>query len=53
VCFATNRSEVMTRSLKPKFWEVPEITSKRQVVSVITFFDLIIFKFSRILAPLG
>jgi uncharacterized BrkB/YihY/UPF0761 family membrane protein len=44
VRIATSRSEV-TRNLKPNFGEVPVITSKRQFVSLITFFVLIMFLF--------
>jgi hypothetical protein len=29
--------------LKPNIWEIHRIASKRQVVSLITFFDLIMF----------
>ena len=45
VCIAANKSEV-TRNLKPNFWGStysPRIASKRQVVSMIPLFDLIMF----------
>jgi hypothetical protein len=41
-CIDVNRSKV-TRNLKPKVGEVPCVAPKRQVVSLITFFDLIMF----------
>jgi magnesium-transporting ATPase (P-type) len=44
VYIATSRSEIM-RNPKPKLGEVPGIASKRQVVSLITFFGLIMFMF--------
>jgi hypothetical protein len=43
-CIAMSTGEV-TRNLKSNFGETPRIASKRQVVSLITFFDLIIFMF--------
>jgi hypothetical protein len=42
ICIATGRSEV-TRNLKPKLEEVPDVAPKKQVMSLITFSDLIMF----------
>jgi hypothetical protein len=54
VYIATNRSEV-TRNLKPNLEKYLELHPKRQVVSLITFFDLIMLAvmFSPMLALLG
>jgi hypothetical protein len=51
VCNAMSRSKA-TRNLKPNFGETPEkldIARKQQVVSLITFFDLIIYMSSLML----
>jgi hypothetical protein len=52
VCIATSRSEV-TRDLKTKLEKYLELHPKRQVVSLITFFNPIMFMISPMHALLG
>jgi hypothetical protein len=50
-CIATSRSGV-TKNLKPKQGKVSGIASKRQVVSLITFVDLMMFMIMLIIVAL-